>query len=161
MSFSAINIPFFWHSTIFWNKSPSSAYSITILIILIHFYHKLYDVSSRNASLYCITFACLTLANILTSFNAFYFSLSDKDYSFTFFKAYSKPSAILLTLYTFEYAPSPNNQIHNTQFLKDLEIFYRHYFTIKIYIINFIYLLSFLLENLFYSYLANLSLIHF
>ena len=47
-------------------------------------------------------------ANILTSLRAFYFSFSLRFAKFTFFSAYSYWSATLLTLYTEEYAPSPN-----------------------------------------------------
>lgn len=60
-----------------------------------------------KTSLYEMILGSLMEARILTSFNAFYFSLSDKFIILTFFKAYSFPSATLFTLYTLLYAPSP------------------------------------------------------
>ena len=45
------------------------------------------DDSIKNTSLYYTTYGDLTLAKILTSFNAFSNSLSFKFYKFTFFKA--------------------------------------------------------------------------
>ena len=49
----------------------------------------------------------LILANILTSFKAFSFSLSDNLTILTFFNAYSPPSSNHFTWYTELYAPSP------------------------------------------------------
>ena len=70
-------------------------------------YHRLLLGSSIKASLYEQILGCLILAKILTSFNAFSFSLSDSLTILTFFKAYSSPSANRLTWYTELYAPSP------------------------------------------------------
>ena len=70
-------------------------------------YHKLFVFSSINASLYWITLGCLTEAKILTSLIAFSLSFSLKWSSLTFLRAYCLLSSSLLTLYTFEYAPSP------------------------------------------------------
>ena len=65
--------------------------------------------SSKKACLYDTTFLCLMEARILTSFRAFSFSRSERLSIFTFFKAYSTPSSILLTLYTQLYDPSPSH----------------------------------------------------
>ena len=70
-------------------------------------YHRLWLCSSRNASLYWITFGCFTDARIRTSLIAFSLSFSERCTSFTFFNAYFLLSCSLLTLKTFEYAPSP------------------------------------------------------
>ena len=53
------------------------------------YYHNEFEGSSKKASLYITILGCLKDANILTSFNAFSFSLSDSVNSLTFFKAYS------------------------------------------------------------------------
>ena len=71
-------------------------------------YHRELECSSTKASLYPIMFGCLIDARILTSFNAFSFSLSVRFMSLTFFRAYSLSSHTLLILYTLLYAPSPS-----------------------------------------------------
>jgi len=105
-------VPFFWCSTIFWKRSPLLQYSMTILTIknlnqISHEYHKELVVSSMNASLYAMMDGCLIEARILTSFNAFCFSLSERLINLTCLSAYSALSESLLTLYTLLYAPSP------------------------------------------------------
>ena len=53
---------------------------------------------SINASLYEIILGCRIDASIRTSLRAFYFSLSDRLFKFTFFSAYSKLSSQRFTL---------------------------------------------------------------
>ena len=60
-------------------------------------YHKLVEASSMKTSLYWHILGWLILARILTSFNAFSFSLSDNLTILTFFKAYYYPSSNHLT----------------------------------------------------------------
>lgn len=60
-------------------------------------YHKLVEASSMKTSLYWHMLGWLILARILTSFNAFSFSLSDNLTILTFFKAYYYPSSNHLT----------------------------------------------------------------
>jgi hypothetical protein len=89
----------------------------------------------------------LTEARILTSFIAFYLSLSDKSLSFTFFKAYSMLSDNRLTLYTYEYAPSPKIIYQNLicQLFKSLlTTFYN-----KKFLILFYYKINFTIYNFF------------
>ena len=104
----------FWCQVIFWNRSPLSEYSITMLKKsdelnknINETYHKLLLGSSIKASLYEEMFGCRTLARILTSFKAFSFSLSESLTILTFLRAYISWSASLFTWYTDEYAPSP------------------------------------------------------
>lgn len=56
-------------------------------------YHKLVEASSMKTSLYWHMLGWFILARILTSFNAFSFSLSDNFTIFTFFSAYCCPSS--------------------------------------------------------------------
>ena len=104
----------FWCQVIFWNRSPLSEYSITMLKKsdelnknINETYHKLLLGSSIKASLYEEMFGCRTLTRILTSFKAFSFSLSESLTILTFLRAYISWSASLFTWYTDEYAPSP------------------------------------------------------
>ena len=89
-SVSSIKYPLFLNWIIFWYKSPLSAYSIII--------QRLLSDSSMKASLYEMTKGNFRLAKILSSFNAFYFSLSFNFWRFTFFKAYMLLSALRRTL---------------------------------------------------------------
>ena len=89
-SVSSIKHPLFLNWTIFWYKSPRSAYSIII--------QRLLSDSSMKASLYEITKGLFILAKIRTSFKAFCFSLSFNFWRFTFFRAYILLSAFLRTL---------------------------------------------------------------
>ena len=61
-------------------------------------YQRLWEASSRKASLYSMIFGCLTEARMRTSLSAFFCSFSDKLGSLTRFKAYSVLSASRLTL---------------------------------------------------------------
>lgn len=102
--------------SIYYKRSPPSAISMTI--------HKQPSLSSKNASLYPITFKFYIDASILISFKAFYFSRSVSLPILTFFIAQQLLSDTRFTWNTLLKAPSPSffcivNSFIDTIFLLD------------------------------------------
>ena len=87
--FSVNLVPALLCFSIYCKRSPPSAISMTM--------HKQPSLSSKNASLYPITFTFWIDASILISFNAFYFSRSVNFPNLTFFIAYKVPSETRFT----------------------------------------------------------------